>query len=133
MITVRRLRILPVALVVAAAACAHAPPLGERERAPEPGAAEIGIASFYGRELNGSETASGTRYDMRAMTCAHRRHPFGAWLRVTVLETGRSVEVLVNDRGPFVRGRVVDLSYAAARALGILEQGLARVRVERVR
>jgi rare lipoprotein A len=69
---------------------------------------------------------------MHAMTCAHPGAPFGTRLRVTDLETRRSVVVTVTDRGPFVRGRVVDLSLAAARALGIVERGVARVRVERV-
>jgi rare lipoprotein A len=66
------------------------------------------------------------------MTCAHRTHPFGTLLRVTDLENGRSVNVRVTDRGPFAPGRVIDLSWAAARLLGILERGVARVRVERV-
>jgi rare lipoprotein A len=69
---------------------------------------------------------------MHAMTCAHPSAPFGTRLRVTDLETGRSVVVTVTDRGPFVRGRVVDLSLAAARALRIVDRGVARVRVERV-
>jgi rare lipoprotein A len=69
---------------------------------------------------------------MHAMTCAHPKAPFGARLRVTDLENGRTVVVTVNDRGPFKRGRVVDLSLAAARALGMIDRGLARVRVEMV-
>jgi rare lipoprotein A len=69
---------------------------------------------------------------MHALTCAHRTAPFGTRLRVTDLETGRTVVVVVNDRGPFVRGRVVDVSLAAARKLGMVERGLARVRVEPV-
>jgi peptidoglycan lytic transglycosylase len=124
------------ALLLAASACAHAPreavepPPGER-RAPGPHA-EVGVASYYAEQLDGRRTASGARYDPRALTCAHPSAPFGTRLRVTDLETGRSVVVTVNDRGPFAPGRVVDLSRAAARALGILERGLARVRVERV-
>jgi rare lipoprotein A len=70
------------------------------------------------------------RYDMHALTCAHRSAPFGARLRVTDVETGRSVVVTVTDRGPFADGRVVDLSLAAARKLGMVQRGLARVRVE---
>jgi rare lipoprotein A len=97
-----------------------------------PGGPEEGLASFYGRELHGRRTASGERYNERAMTCAHRSFPFGTRLRVTHIESGRSVLVRVNDRGPFVSGRVVDLSYAAARALGIVGAGLTEVRVERV-
>jgi rare lipoprotein A len=69
---------------------------------------------------------------MYAMTCAHRTAPFGTRLRVTDLENGRSVVVTVTDRGPFRRGRVVDVSLAAARALGMIERGVAQVRVERV-
>jgi rare lipoprotein A len=92
----------------------------------------VGIASFYGRRFHGATTASGARYDMHALSCAHPSAPFGARLRVTDLETGRSVVVTVNDRGPFVRGRVVDVSLAAARLLGMVERGVARVRVERV-
>jgi rare lipoprotein A len=84
-----------------------------------------GIASFYGNE-SGSHTASGERFNENAMTCAHRSLPFGTKLLVT--HAGRSVVVKVNDRGPFVRGRVLDLSTAAARALGI--DGLGSVTAE---
>ena len=84
-----------------------------------------GVASFYGNE-SGSETASGQRFNENAMTCAHRSLPFGTKLRVT--HGDRSVVVTVNDRGPFVRGRVLDLSTAAARALGI--EGLGQVTAE---
>ena len=84
-----------------------------------------GVASFYGNE-SGSQTASGQRFNQNAMTCAHRSLPFGTKLRVT--HGGRSIVVTVNDRGPFVRGRVLDLSTAAARALGI--EGLGQVTAE---
>jgi peptidoglycan lytic transglycosylase len=84
-----------------------------------------GVASFYGNE-SGSQTASGQRFNENAMTCAHRSLPFGTKLRVT--HGGRSVVVTVNDRGPFVRGRVLDLSTAAARVLGI--DGLGQVTAE---
>jgi rare lipoprotein A len=84
-----------------------------------------GVASFYGNE-SGSKTASGERFNENAMTCAHRSLPFGTKLRVT--HGGRSVVVTVNDRGPFVHGRVLDLSTAAARALGI--DGLGTVTAE---
>src|ERR1700759_2184038 len=84
-----------------------------------------GVASFYGNE-SGSQTASGQRFNQNAMTCAHRSLPFGTKLRVS--HGGRSVVVTVNDRGPFVRGRVLDLSTAAARALGI--EGLGQVTAE---
>src|SRR5262249_41074989 len=84
-----------------------------------------GVASFYGNE-SGSKTASGQRFNENAMTCAHRSLPFGTKLRVS--HGGRSIVVTVNDRGPFVRGRVLDLSTAAARALGI--DGLGQVTAE---
>ena len=86
-----------------------------------------GIASFYGNE-SGSQTASGQRFNQNAMTCAHRSLPFGTRLRVT--HGDRSVVVTVNDRGPFVRGRVLDLSTAAARAVGIASAGVGRVVAE---
>jgi len=91
----------------------------------------VGLASYYGKRFHGRRTASGGRYDMNALTCAHPRAPFGSRLKVTDLETGRSVLVTVTDRGPFAAGRVVDLSLAAARALGMVHRGVARVRVER--
>ena len=101
---------------------------------PAPGPAEgEGVASYYGRNFHGRKTASGAIYDCEAMTCAHRTLPFGTRLRVTAVESGRSVVVTVTDRGPFVHGRIVDLSLGAARELGMLEKGVARVKVERVR
>jgi rare lipoprotein A len=96
--------------------------------APSSGAGHAfsGIASFYGNE-SGSQTASGQRFNENAMTCAHRSLPFGTKLRVT--HGGRSVVVTVNDRGPFVRGRVLDLSTAAARAVGITGVGAVTAEV----
>jgi rare lipoprotein A len=86
-----------------------------------------GMASFYGNE-SGSKTASGQRFNQNAMTCAHRSLPFGTRLRVT--HGDRSVVVTVNDRGPFIRGRVLDLSTAAARAVGITGAGVGHVVAE---
>ena len=86
-----------------------------------------GMASFYGNE-SGSKTASGQRFNQNALTCAHRSLPFGTKLKVT--HGDRSVIVTVNDRGPFVRGRVLDLSTAAARAVGITSSGVGRVVAE---
>jgi rare lipoprotein A len=108
------------------------PPRPDREDEARGAEEETGIASFYAHRFHGRRTASGVRYDMHAMTCAHPNAPFGTRLRVTDVETGRSVVVVVNDRGPFARGRVVDLSLAAAKRLGIVKRGLARVKVERV-
>lgn len=87
---------------------------------------QIGIASWYGRE-SGRRTANGERFPTAARTCAHQSARFGSHLRVTVLSTGRSVVCRVNDRGPFIRGRIIDLNPASARALGL--SGLAKVRV----
>lgn len=86
-----------------------------------------GMASYYGSE-SGSRTASGQRMNSNAMTCAHRSLPFGTKLRVT--HGGRSVIVTVNDRGPFIRGRVLDLSTGAARAIGLTSAGVGRVTAE---
>jgi rare lipoprotein A len=86
-----------------------------------------GMASYYGNE-SGRKTASGARFDQNAMTCAHRSLPFGTKLRVT--HGSRSVIVTVNDRGPFVRGRVLDLSTGAARAVGLTGAGVGRVTAE---
>jgi rare lipoprotein A len=86
-----------------------------------------GMASFYGNE-SGSKTASGQRFNQEAMTAAHRSLPFGTKLRVT--HGGRSVVVTINDRGPFVRGRVLDLSTGAARAIGLTSAGVGRVVAE---
>jgi rare lipoprotein A len=86
-----------------------------------------GMASFYGNE-SGSKTASGQRFNQEAMTCAHRSLPFGTKLRVT--HGGRSIVVTVNDRGPFIRGRVLDLSTAAARAIGLTSAGVGHVTAE---
>jgi rare lipoprotein A len=90
--------------------------------------AESGVASVYSTE-SGSRTASGARLNPGAMTAAHRSYPFGSQVRVTNRRNGRSVVVTVNDRGPFVRGRIIDVTPAAAQALGF--SGLAQVTVER--
>ena len=86
-----------------------------------------GMASFYGNE-SGSKTASGARFNQNAMTCAHRSLPFGTKLRVT--HRGQSVVVTVNDRGPFIKGRVLDLSTGAARAIGLTGAGVGKVTAE---
>lgn len=97
-----------------------------------PVSAAEGLASFYGRSEHGGPTASGERFDMRAMTAAHRTAPLGSHMRVTNLKNGRSVVVRINDRGPFVRGRIIDLSRAAAEKLDFVGSGLTRVALERV-
>jgi rare lipoprotein A len=125
---------LLVVLALLCGACAgRRPPDTPPAPAPDPGRSQTGIASWYGKKFHGRRTASGERYDMHAMTAAHRTLPFGTRVEVTDLETGRSVRVRINDRGPFVQGRIIDLSYAAARKLGMVERGLARVRIRRDR
>lgn len=95
-----------------------------------PGAVEIGTASWYGPGFHGNRTSSGEVYDQNDLTAAHQTLPLGTRVVVTNLESGRAVEVRINDRGPFVKGRSIDLSYAAARALGMVGPGTARVRIE---
>ena len=94
------------------------------------GFVETGVASWYGEDFHGRPTALGEPYNMYAMTAAHKTLPLPSRVRVTNLENGRRVELRVNDRGPFVKGRVIDLSYGAAQELGVVRRGTARVRVE---
>lgn len=89
-----------------------------------------GIASWYGPKFHGQKTANGEYFDMHALSAAHRTLPLPSLVRVTNLDNGRQVVVRVNDRGPFVRGRLIDMSYAAAKALGYVKQGTAHVRVQ---
>lgn len=91
-----------------------------------------GLASWYGRHWHGRHTASGERYDMYAMTAAHKNLPFPTYVRVTNLENAKSVIVKVNDRGPFHGNRVIDLSYTAAVKLGVLARGTAHVEIEAI-
>lgn len=91
---------------------------------------EVGVASWYGRQFHGKLTASGKTFDQMEMTAAHQTLPFGSKVRVTNLANGKSVEVEINDRGPFVEDRIIDLSVAAARALDMVEVGITPVRVE---
>ena len=93
---------------------------------------EQGIASWYGKDFHGKRTSSGTVYDMHSMTAAHKTLPLPTLVRVTNLDNGRSVVVTVDDRGPFVKDRLIDLSYAAAMELDIVKSGTGRVRVEAV-
>lgn len=122
-------RLLAGALVLAlASACAGRRP----PTAPglPPSGIQEGLASWYGVEEAGRTTASGEVMDPERFTAAHRNLPFGSLVRVTDLETGKRVEVVINDRGPFVSGRVIDLSLAAARALDLVSRGVTRVRLQ---
>ena len=97
---------------------------------PKIGYTEEGIASWYGPGFHGKLTANGERYDMYQMTAAHKRLPLGTTVNVRSLATGRTVNVRINDRGPFIRGRIIDLSYAAARSLRMIGKGTERVRLK---
>ena len=94
------------------------------------GFVETGMASWYGEDFHGRPTALGEPYNMYAMTAAHKTLPLPTRVRVINLENGRRAELRVNDRGPFVKGRVIDLSYGAARELGVVRRGTAKVRIE---
>ena len=104
-----------------------------RKKSAKPPAAKRalnGTASWYGPRFHGKKTASGEIYDQNKLTAAHKTLPLGSKARVTNLDNGSAVEVEINDRGPFIEGRIIDLSRAAARALGFVESGTAPVRVE---
>ena len=99
--------------------------------APTKGSSVTGKASWYGGKFHGRKTASGERFDKRALTAAHRELPFGTQVRVTSINTGRSVIVRINDRGPFGRReRIIDVSEAAAESLGMIRAGVIRVKLE---
>jgi rare lipoprotein A len=93
---------------------------------------QYGMASWYGKDFHGKPTSSGEIYDMYQLTCAHNTLPLGTMVMVTHMENGKSVELKVNDRGPFVKDRIIDLSYAAAQILGMYEKGTAYVKVEAI-
>ncbi|MBP6190788.1 MAG: septal ring lytic transglycosylase RlpA family protein [Acinetobacter sp.] len=93
---------------------------------------QTGAASWYGRQFHGRKTASGETFDMNGLTAAHRTLPLNCYIRVTNKENGKSVVVKVNDRGPFHGNRVLDLSYGAAKRLGVTNAGVAKVSIERV-
>ena len=106
---------------------------GQRTRRtnnPKPKPYQVGTASWYGEYFQGKQTASGEPYDMRDFTAAHPSLPLGTFVRVTNLRNGKAVVVRINDRGPVVDGRIIDVSYNAARALGFKEHGLQKVRLD---
>ena len=95
-----------------------------------PTTTQVGTASWYGPGFHGRETASGETFNQHALTAAHRTLPLGTTATVTNLETGQSVRVKINDRGPYVRGRHLDLSQAAAKQIGLIKKGMAKVKIE---
>ncbi|ACL04567.1 septal ring lytic transglycosylase RlpA family protein [Desulfatibacillum aliphaticivorans] len=94
------------------------------------GFTQTGKASWYGKDFHGKKTANGEVYNMHAMTAAHKTLPLGTWVRVYNLTNGKTCDVRVNDRGPFVRGRIIDLSYSAAKEIGLVGPGVAKVRIK---
>ncbi len=123
----RAIRAAAVALCIAVAAgCAG------RQRYDDSWTSGYMVASWYGPDFHGKLTASGERYDMDGLTCAHKSFPFGTRLKVTNVSTGQSAEVIVNDRGPFVGGRDLDLSRGAAKAVGLYGPGTGKVSVVRL-
>lgn len=106
---------------------------GSTAKATAAGFRQVGMASWYGGKFHGRQTASGERYDKYAMTAAHRTLAFGTWVSVTNLANGHAVVVRINDRGPFAKRRIIDVSRKAAARLGFLAKGVARVRVEVIR
>lgn len=124
------LRLLMVAVVIHG--CASEPLYRARRRSEKgsKGCVQVGWASYYGPEFHGEPTASGERFDMYELTAAHTTLPFGTRIKVTNLENGRSVIVRVNDRGPFMEGRVLDLSYGAALKIEMVPGGTTKVRIE---
>ncbi len=127
---------LTALVVLAGLACSAAPRYTRTPGGPRrdlPGSVrrvQEGVASYYADQFHGRRTANGETFDMHAMTAAHRSLPFNTRVRVTNLDNGRSVVVRINDRGPFVEGRIIDLSYGAAGAVGMIGPGTARVRLE---
>jgi len=116
-------------LLLLAAACTRI--RADLAEPPSPGGHVMtGLASWYGPDFHGRPTSSKEIYDMNDMTAAHKTLPFGTWVLVSNLDNGRSVAVRINDRGPFVAGRIIDLSYAAARMLGVVGPGTVPVRLE---
>jgi rare lipoprotein A len=125
--------LVALAALLLLAACAGPPEGGPGSRAAPAGIGAyeaVGVASWYGGRFHGRQTASGETYDMYALTAAHRSLPFGTRVRVTNLDNGRSVVLRINDRGPFVKRRIIDVSRRAAEDLGFIRDGLTRVRVE---
>jgi rare lipoprotein A len=123
--------LLLLGMVLLAAACA-----GKRDAKSAKSVSnytEVGIASWYGKPFHGRRTANGEVYDMHKLTAAHRTLPFGVKVRVTNLENNRRIVVRINDRGPFKRGRIIDLSKAAAKQLNMIDDGVVKVRIAVVR
>jgi rare lipoprotein A len=123
-----RALVLVLAASIAGSGCARRP-RPRAPAAPRAGRVETGVASWYGEPYHGRRAANGEVYDMEGMTAAHRTLAFETWVRVEHLANGKSVAVRITDRGPFVAGRIIDLSRAAARAIDMIGPGTAKVRL----
>jgi len=128
--------ILIAAVLLLVVSCASSPrytSAARPRRGTPPGSLrriQTGVASFYGQDFHGRKTANGETYDMYAMTAAHQALPFNTRVLVTNLDNGKKVAVRINDRGPFVKDRIIDLSYGAAMKVGMVGPGTANVRLE---
>ncbi len=125
-----RVLILVFSTLFFSACSRHAPSRDGRSTRSFEGKSDVGYASWYGDQFHGKKTASGEVYDMYSMTAAHRHAPFGTQVRVTNLDNDRQTVVKINDRGPFVRGRIIDLSRKAAEEIGMVGSGTAKVKLE---
>ncbi len=94
---------------------------------------QIGIASYYGKKFHKKRTANGEIFNMYRVSAAHKTYPLGTRVKVTNMENGKSIRLTINDRGPYVKGRIIDLSYKAARKIGFVNQGTTKVRIDVIR
>jgi len=129
----RRMGILSVLLLAGAIFILSGCGAGSGKPNSEPGSIQEGQASYYAHKFHGRTTANGEIYDENKMTAAHKTLPFGTMVRVRNLANGKTVVVRINDRGPFVEGRIIDLSYRAAGELDYITQGIVQVQVETLR
>jgi rare lipoprotein A len=114
------------ALMIALTGCAKKAKIA---KPPKVGSSETGIASWYGYPYHGRRAANGEIYDMEKLTAAHRTYPFDTWVRVRNLDNDKTVDVRIQDRGPFIRGRIIDLSHAAAREIDLIGPGVTKVKL----
>jgi hypothetical protein len=120
----------PIAKVPSSPETEPVPPIEDFSPPSQPTLLETGLASWYGPRFHGKLTASGEVFNQEKFTAAHRTLPWGSRVKVTNLNNGKSIEVRINDRGPFSKGRIIDVSRAAARALGMVKAGITTVRIE---
>ena len=123
-------KLILAAVCLGAASCSSSKQIHEASNGPRWQHYQTGVASWYGSQRSRERLANGGRYCATQFAAAHRKLPFGSQVRVTNLNNGRSCVVVVNDRGPFIRGRVVDVTWIAARELGLLTSGVAKVKLE---